>query len=52
MNKHIFIQRTDTHGKRRLQSFSLECMPEFTVLDALFSIQHEQDPTLAFRCSC
>jgi succinate dehydrogenase / fumarate reductase iron-sulfur subunit len=52
MNKRIFIQRTDTEGNRQLQTFSLECTPEFTVLDALFSIQQEQDPTLAFRCSC
>jgi succinate dehydrogenase/fumarate reductase iron-sulfur protein len=52
MNRKIFIQRTDSMGKSRLQSFTLECTPEFTVLDALFAIQQQQDPGLAFRCSC
>ncbi len=52
MNRQILIQRTDTDGKRRMQSFSLDCTPEFTVLDALFAIQQQQDPTVAFRCSC
>ena len=35
-----------------MQEFSLDCAPEFTVLDALFAIQQQQDPTIAFRCSC
>lgn len=52
MNKRIFIQRTDSNGKSHLQGFSLDCPPEFTVLDALFAIQQQQDSTLAFRCSC
>ena len=51
MNKRVFIQRTDSNGKSHLQSFSLDCTPEFTVLDALFAIQ-QQEPSLAFRCSC
>ena len=30
----------------------MELEPRMTVLDALFLIQREQDPSLAFRCSC
>lgn len=52
MNKRIYIQRTDSNGKSHLQGFSLDCPPEFTVLDALFAIQQQHDPTIAFRCSC
>jgi succinate dehydrogenase / fumarate reductase iron-sulfur subunit len=52
MNKRILIQRTDSNGKSHLQGFSLDCTPEFTVLDALFAIQQQQDHTIAFRCSC
>ena len=51
MNKRILIHRTDSNGKSHLQGFSLDCTPEFTVLDALFALQ-QQDSTLAFRCSC
>lgn len=35
-----------------MQSFTINARPEFTVLDALFTVQHQQDPSLAFRCSC
>lgn len=52
MNKRIFIQRADSSGESRLECFSLEASPELTVLDALFTIQQQQDSTLAFRCSC
>lgn len=52
MNMRIFIQRTDSNGKTRFEGFSIECTPELTVLDALFTIQQQQDPTVAFRCSC
>lgn len=52
MNKRIFIRRADSSGKSWMQEFSLDCAPEFTVLDALFAIQQQQDPTVAFRCSC
>lgn len=52
MNKRVYIQRTDSNGKSHLQAFSLDCTPEFTVLDALFAIQQQHDPSLAFRCSC
>lgn len=51
MNKRVFIQRSGNDGRSRLQSFTIEARPEFTVLDVLFTIQ-QQDPTLAFRCSC
>ena len=52
MNKRIFINRSDTGGKRRWQGYRLEAPPEFTVLDALFAIQQQQDVSIAFRCSC
>src|SRR6185312_10781404 len=52
MNRRIFIRRADGSGKSWMQEFSLDCAPEFTVLDALFAIQQQHDPALAFRCSC
>jgi succinate dehydrogenase / fumarate reductase, iron-sulfur subunit len=48
MPAHVFkIARS---GIARAYSVDLE--PRMTVLDALFLIQRQQDPTLAFRCSC
>jgi len=52
MNRRIFINRSSSGSKSRWQNYTLECSPELTVLDALFSIQQQQDPTIAFRCSC
>jgi succinate dehydrogenase / fumarate reductase, iron-sulfur subunit len=52
MNYAIRISRSDGNGRRNFKSFALEAPPEMTVLDALFSIQQQQDPTIAFRCSC
>jgi succinate dehydrogenase/fumarate reductase iron-sulfur protein len=34
------------------KQYSLELDNRMTVLDALFAIQREHDPSLAFRCSC
>jgi succinate dehydrogenase/fumarate reductase iron-sulfur protein len=48
----ICISRSEADGQRRLQTYRIEPNPETTVLDALFTIQREQDPTLGFRCSC
>ncbi len=36
----------------RFDAFTVETRPGMTVLDALFQVQQEQDPTLAFRYSC
>jgi len=52
MNYTIRISRSDGEGRRSFKSFALEAALETTVLDALFSIQQQQDSTLAFRCSC
>jgi len=46
------IARRDTSAVGREQSFQVELEDRMTVLDALFLIQREQDPTLSFRCSC
>ena len=44
------IARTDSAAAE--QSFKLDLDDRMTVLDGLFLIQRETDPTLAFRCSC
>jgi succinate dehydrogenase/fumarate reductase iron-sulfur protein len=46
------IARRDTSAVGKEQSFQVELEDRMTVLDALFLIQREQDPTLSFRCSC
>src|SRR5947209_5571508 len=38
--------------ERKLQSYRVAADNRVTVLDALFVIQREQDPSLSFRCSC
>ncbi len=43
------IARSDPESA---QQFTLELDSRMTVLDALFIIQRDADPTLAFRCSC
>ncbi|HEX8520786.1 MAG TPA: succinate dehydrogenase/fumarate reductase iron-sulfur subunit [Tepidisphaeraceae bacterium] len=44
------LARTDPAAKAN--EFRVELEDRMTVLDALFLIQREQDPTLSFRCSC
>jgi succinate dehydrogenase/fumarate reductase iron-sulfur protein len=44
------IARTDPAAKAK--EFKVELEDRMTVLDALFLVQREQDPSLAFRCSC
>lgn len=39
-------------GESRYQAYRVETFPRMSVLDALFTIQREQDRTLSFRCSC
>ncbi|MGH9524854.1 MAG: succinate dehydrogenase/fumarate reductase iron-sulfur subunit [Terriglobales bacterium] len=48
----ICISRSGADDRRTFQSYRIEPSPELTVLDALFAIQREQDPTVGFRCSC
>src|SRR5438067_9034054 len=38
--------------ERKQQTYQVAADDRMTVLDALFVIQREQDPSLAFRCSC
>ncbi len=45
----ITIQVHRDHG---VQEYQVEVVEQQTVLDALFYIQNEIDPSLAFRCSC
>jgi succinate dehydrogenase/fumarate reductase iron-sulfur protein len=48
----ITFQIARSGPDRKLQSFKVAADNRMTVLDALFAIQREQDPSLAFRCSC
>src|ERR1044072_6705394 len=45
----IQLARTDSNAERH---FTLDLDSRMTVLDALFIIQREHDPSLSFRCSC
>lgn len=45
----IKLARSDAKAEKQ---FSLELDSRMTVLDALFIIQREHDPSLSFRCSC
>jgi len=45
----IKLARSDSGAQR---DFTLELDSRMTVLDALFIIQREHDPSLSFRCSC
>lgn len=45
----ITLARTDANAEKH---FTLELDRQMTVLDALFIIQREHDPSLSFRCSC
>jgi succinate dehydrogenase/fumarate reductase iron-sulfur protein len=47
----IRVARSGSDGGAS-HSFAVELDERMTVLDALFVIQREQDPTLSFRCSC
>src|ERR1051326_1049920 len=46
------LARTDPDRGRRRDHFTLDLDSRMTVLDALFMIQREHDPSLSFRCSC
>lgn len=49
----IRIARSAANGiSRGVQQFEVALEDRMTVLDALFRIQREQDPTLSFRCAC
>lgn len=47
MQVTIAIDRTNG-----MQEYRLDTVAQQTVLDALFTIQNELDPTISFRCSC
>src|SRR5947207_7033473 len=48
----ITFQIARSGPERKLQAYKVATDNRMTVLDALFAIQREQDPSLAFRCSC
>lgn len=48
----ITLKIARTEPQRKLQSYAVDADNRMTVLDALFAVQREQDPSLAFRCSC
>jgi succinate dehydrogenase / fumarate reductase iron-sulfur subunit len=48
----IIFQIARSGPARKLQTYKVAADNRMTVLDALFTIQREQDPSLAFRCSC
>jgi len=48
----IFRYQPDTSDEPYRQSFDLEHGQELTLLDAILTLQNEQDGTLAVRYSC
>src|SRR5947208_16876515 len=47
------ISRSAAAGiSRGAQQFEVALEERMTVLDALFRVQREQDPSLSFRCAC
>jgi succinate dehydrogenase / fumarate reductase, iron-sulfur subunit len=53
MATHSFkIARSGTAGVSVTRRYEVTLDNRMTVLDGLFQIQREQDPSLAFRCSC
>ncbi len=48
----VKVFRTTVDGGSRYDTFDLDIRPGITILDALFKIQDELDPTLSFRYSC
>src|SRR5207249_3021706 len=48
----ITFQIARSGPERNQQAYKVAADNRMTVLDALFAIQREQDPSLTFRCSC
>jgi succinate dehydrogenase/fumarate reductase iron-sulfur protein len=48
----VLRSAAEPRGKPAYQAYRVETFPRMSVLDALFTIQREQDRTLAFRYSC
>jgi succinate dehydrogenase/fumarate reductase iron-sulfur protein len=50
----VTVMRFDPHDDEqpRYQKFQIEAKKNMTVLDSLFLIVEDQDPTLSFRCAC
>lgn len=46
------IARSGAEGVTVTRQYAVELDERMTVLDGLFHIQREKDPSLAFRCSC
>lgn len=50
---HVTVSRTTEGGIARAKArYDVSLEHRMTVLDALFQIQREQDPSLNFRCAC
>lgn len=49
---HVFRYGADEDAPPRFDTYELHVEPGTTVLTALFTIQQEQDPSLAFRFAC
>jgi succinate dehydrogenase/fumarate reductase iron-sulfur protein len=50
---HTFkVARSPVNGISKAGAFQVSLEERMTVLDGLFQIQREQDPSLSFRCSC
>src|SRR5207237_9749556 len=53
MPTHVFkIARCGPAGVSITKAFQVSLDDRMTVLDGLFQIQREHDPSLSFRCSC
>src|SRR5436309_3584088 len=48
----ITFQIARSGPEQKQQVYQVAADNRMTVLDALFAIQREQDPSLSFRCSC
>ncbi|RXT07206.1 succinate dehydrogenase/fumarate reductase iron-sulfur subunit [Ammoniphilus sp. CFH 90114] len=49
---HVLRYEPENDEKARYDTFVVDAKDNMTVLDALFIILSEQDPTVSFRCSC
>ncbi len=52
LNITVRIARHPPRDGRQFSEFRLVLEERMTVLDALFRVQRERDPSLAFRCAC
>jgi len=55
MQTTLSVRRQDPESQQpgsRMQEYTMEVPPHYTVLDALIKVREEVDPSLALRCSC